>query len=426
MQVNRPAIIMGAFVIALLLGSTHRPEIQYLRPVGEFYVALLQMCVLPFLLATIPLSVRSAMLSNTAGNVAGRLAVWLFATVAIVSLLGIFVSNAIFYVMPIDPGTLAKIGALVGDSAHRVDVEFALDPERTGMLVAPVETGLLALIPTNVFAALASNDSVRVLVFAAIFGIGMVFSEKRSGQSVFGALSHIQEVCVLIFEWFSVFMPLGIIVLIAPQVALLGTEAYAVLALFSYAFLIVSALVLLGALLVVSAALHKPLGMVTSSMLKPMVLGAATRNTLVCIPAALETMTKDLAVKREPCELYLPIGFAAIRFGTIIYFAVAAIFMGTLLGRSFSPGDIVAVAALSVVASVGTIGLSGPAALAPLAAVLRPFGLSYELAVPLLIVLEPIANMIRVVLNVAVNCVVPALAVGTLRGQPGDPVVATK
>lgn len=109
------------------------------------------------------------------------------------------------------------------------------------------------MIPTTVFAALASNDSMRVLVFAAIFGIGMVFREKRSGQSVFGALSHIQEVCVLIFEWFSAFMPAGIIVLIAPQVALLGTEAYAVLALFFYAFPTVSALVLLGALLVVSA-----------------------------------------------------------------------------------------------------------------------------------------------------------------------------
>jgi Na+/H+-dicarboxylate symporter len=101
-----------------------------------------------------------------------------------------------------------------------------------------------------------------------------------------------------------------------------------------------------------------------------------------------------------------------MRFGTIIHFAVAAMFMGTLLGRSFSLDDIVVVAALSVVASFGTLGLSGPAALAPLAAVLRPFGLSYELAVPLLIVLEPIANMIRVVLNVAVNCIVPALAVG--------------
>ena len=252
----------------------------------------------------------------------------------------------------------------------------------------------------------------------------MVFSEKRSGQSVFGALAHIQEVCVLIFEWFSIFVPLGIIVLIAPQVALLGTEAYAVLAVFSYAFLLVSALILLVAIVTLSVVLRVPIGAVVSSMLKPIMLGAATRNTLVCIPAALETMTKELSVKREPCELYVPIGFAAMRFGTIIYFAVAATFMGTLLGRTFSLSDMIMVAALSVVASFGTLGLSGPAALAPLTVVLRPFGLSYELAVPLLIVLEPIANMVRVVLNVAVNCIVPALAVGRPGRQTTNRVLA--
>jgi Na+/H+-dicarboxylate symporter len=56
--------------------------------------------------------------------------------------------------------------------------------------------------------------------------------------------------------------------------------------------------------------------------------------------------------------------------------------------------------------------VTGLAALAPLGSVLRPFGLSYELAVPLMIIVDPIANMVRVMLNVAVNWVIPALAAG--------------
>ena len=78
-----------------------------------------------------------------------------------------------------------------------------------------------------------------------------------------------------------------------------------------------------------------------------MMLGAATRNTIVCIPLAIETMTERLRVRREPCELYIPVGFATIRFGIILYFAVATLFMGTLVGRSFGPGDVVLIAALS-------------------------------------------------------------------------------
>ena len=52
------------------------------------------------------------------------------------------------------------------------------------------ETGIFSVIPTNIFAALSSNDSVRVLIFAVIFGIGMVMTERQSGHSIFGALRH--------------------------------------------------------------------------------------------------------------------------------------------------------------------------------------------------------------------------------------------
>jgi Na+/H+-dicarboxylate symporter len=50
--------------------------------------------------------------------------------------------------------------------------------------------------------------------------------------------------------------------------------------------------------------------------------------------------------------------------------------------------------------------------LAPLAIVLRPFGLSYEVAVPLMIIIDPLADMVRTMLNVALNCMIPTLAGG--------------
>jgi Na+/H+-dicarboxylate symporter len=52
-KVNRPSVTLSAIVIALALGATRLPFLQDLRPLGDFYVALLKICVLPFLLATI-------------------------------------------------------------------------------------------------------------------------------------------------------------------------------------------------------------------------------------------------------------------------------------------------------------------------------------------------------------------------------------
>jgi Na+/H+-dicarboxylate symporter len=181
---------------------------------------------------------------------------------------------------------------------------------------------------------------------------------------------------------------------------------------FSYAFIGVCLVVLSGAIIGLCVSLRVSPRTVFASMLKPMMLGASTRNTLVCIPLALEVMKSELGAARAPCELFIPVGFATLRFGTILYFVIATLFMGTLLGRSFGPLDLLLIALLSTGASFATLGVTGLAALAPLAAVLRPFGLSYELAVPMMIIVDPIANMARVMVNVAVNCAIPALAGG--------------
>jgi proton glutamate symport protein len=163
---------------------------------------------------------------------------------------------------------------------------------------------------------------------------------------------------------------------------------------------------------------------VFGALLKPVMLGASTRNSLICVPLALETLKTDLKVKHETCDLYIPIGIATIRFGTILYFVITTLFVGSLMGRQFTPIDLVSLALFSVGASFATIGVSGLAALAPLAIVLRPFGLSYEVAVPLMIIIDPLADMVRTMLNVALNCMIPALAGGrVIRPKTSSPLL---
>jgi Na+/H+-dicarboxylate symporter len=409
-SVNRPSITLSAVAIAVLLGVFQAPFLGYIKPIGDFYVALLQMCVLPFLLTTIPLAVRSAMTSGTAGPVARTIAACVIGALAAVALTAVIIPELIFLFLSVDDATLARIGSFVGSSGDKVDIEFALNPALAGGGEHAWDHGILAFVPTNIFAALSNNDSMRVLVFVVIFGIGMVLTERDAEPSLFASLQHIQAVCILIFECFGLLMPIGIVALIAPQVALIGADIFSLLAMFCYAFFGVSIFILVGTIFVLSLALRIPPHSVFSSLLKPMMLGASTRNTLVCIPLALETLTKDFRVARAPCELFIPVGFATLRFGTILYFIIATLFMGTLLGRDFSILDLLLVAVLSTLASFATLGVTGLAALVPLAAVLRPFGLSYELAVPMMVIIDPLANMVRVMVNIAVNCTIPALA----------------
>jgi hypothetical protein len=156
-----------------------------------------------------------------------------------------------------------------GATADGIDVEFAINPSRDPQSTGNGETGIFSVIPTNIFAALSSKDSVRVLIFAVIFGIGMVMTERQSGHSIFGALRHVQAVCITIFDWFSLLVPVGIVALIAPQVALLGPDAFTVLALFGCAFLATSFLLLSCATLVCALLLRGSPGAVFAALLKP-------------------------------------------------------------------------------------------------------------------------------------------------------------
>jgi Na+/H+-dicarboxylate symporter len=51
---TKPQVTLTAVVIAVVLGLSKASFVESLRPAGEIYLALLQMSVLPFLMAAIP------------------------------------------------------------------------------------------------------------------------------------------------------------------------------------------------------------------------------------------------------------------------------------------------------------------------------------------------------------------------------------
>jgi Na+/H+-dicarboxylate symporter len=101
-SVNRPSITLAAIVIALALGAMRLPFLQYLRPVGDFYIALLKIRVLPFLLSTIPLAVRSAMVNGSTGGTLRSLIAWLMITLVVVALASVIVTSVIFSFASVD------------------------------------------------------------------------------------------------------------------------------------------------------------------------------------------------------------------------------------------------------------------------------------------------------------------------------------
>ena len=417
---NKPQVTLGAIAIAIALGMSGLPLVETLRPVGELYLALLQMSVLPFLLAAIPLAMRSAIAQGAAGRMLVRVIIWLGLSIILVATVGILLSAIGFGLYPISSKAIAAVGRLVGEASGQVDIEFVMELARATSNAGNGThgNGLVDLVPSNIFAALSANQITSVLIFAGIFGLSMAVTERRTGNSFFAELKHLHDVCLLIFDWLNLFVPVAIVALIAPQVAQLGSDVLFILGQFLL-FVAAGSILLMGvSIVLIAIAIRQPMSHTFSAMLKPLALVAAARNAIACIPLAFDVMTKELRVSRAGCELFIPLGFTILRFGFILHFAASAIFIGALVGRSFSIPEMLMIGILSTVASFGTIGLNGPAGLAALAGVLRPFALSFELALPILIVVDPIVGMLRAAVTVAVTCAIAALAGG--RQQTDD------
>src|SRR5262249_41944867 len=152
----------------------------------------------------------------------------------VIGMIGVLVPAVVFRLAPFDQDTIKAVGSLVGRSVGSVDLEFYLDSSSPA--ASGVSSGVVALVPSNIFFALSTDDTMQVLVFAAIFGIAMAASERRTGRSFFGVLESLHDACLLIFQWLNLLVPVGFIALIAPQIARLGPKAYVMLAHFSYVF----------------------------------------------------------------------------------------------------------------------------------------------------------------------------------------------
>jgi Na+/H+-dicarboxylate symporter len=100
--VSNPRVTLMSIAIAIGLGLSHLPFVEKLRPLGDLYLALLQMSVLPFLLAAIPLALRSAIKQGAASHVLVRLVIWLCVSLVLASVAGIGLSSIVFSVLPVN------------------------------------------------------------------------------------------------------------------------------------------------------------------------------------------------------------------------------------------------------------------------------------------------------------------------------------
>jgi len=378
-------LVLGA-VVGLIVG----PGIAVISPLGDIFVRLLKMIVIPVIFTSLVVGAASISPARL-GRVGVKILVFYLVTSAFAVALGLLAGN-IFA-----PGMGLNIGG--GEAAGRE-------------LVAPrlIDT-LLAIIPTNPASSLANGAVLQVIFFALFFGIGVSVLQvtgndriKKAAETVLSFFEGAAEVMYKIVGWILQYAPIGVFALIAKVFGQQGAQAFGPLVIVTlavYLALIIHALLVYGGLL-------KGFGLKLTRFFRSartaMITAFVTRSSSGTLPVTL-TSTDDLGVKREISSFTLPLGATINMDGTAIYLGICAIFVANAIGSPLNFTQQLTVIITAVLASIGTAGVPGAGAIM-LLLVLNSVGLPVAdgspvaMAYAMILGIDALLDMGRTSLNV--------------------------
>lgn len=385
--------------IQLLLGrdgDAATTALDWISIVGQGYIGLLKMLVMPLVFVAIVGAFTRAEVTEHFGRIAFAVLAVLLGTVTVAAVLG--------WGATVLTG-LAHAGFLDAATPDAAELSsLASQQSEAASLTLPQE--ILSFIPTNPFADLAgarSTSTIAVVIFSAILGVAYIrLRDKDVDQADFfkSLIDSLYGIVMRIVAMVLGLTPYGILALIAKVMA--ASDYRAILGLGKFV------LVSYGALLAVLCVhclilLANRVNPATYFKKAFPVLSFAfvLRSSAGALPLNIETQHKALGVDSASANLAASFGMSIGQNGCAgVYPAMLATIVAPTVGIDvLSPTFFVPLIAVVAISSFGVAGVGGGATFASLI-VLGTMGLPIEV-VAVLASVEPLIDMGRTALNVS-------------------------
>ncbi len=372
-----------------------KESITWFNIIGNGYVQLLQMIVMPLVFASILSAVAKLHNASSLGKISILTIGTLLFTTLIAALVGVFVTNLF--------GLTAE-GLIQGtqETARLSAIESNYLGKVADLTVPQL---ILSFIPKNPFADLtgASPTSIiSIVIFATFLGIAalqLLKDDVTKGQRVLAAIDTLQAWVMKLVRLVMKLTPYGVLALMTKVVA--GSNIQDIMKLGSF---VVASYLGLAIMFVVHAVLLSLTGINPLKFFKkvwPVLTFAFTsRSSAASIPLNVEAQTRRLGVPESIASFSASFGATIGQDGCAgLYPAMLAVMVAPTVGiNPLDPVWIATLVGIVTISSAGVAGVGGGATFAALI-VLPALGLPVTL-VALLISVEPLIDMGRTALNV--------------------------
>jgi Na+/H+-dicarboxylate symporter len=401
--VINPWVVIGSLGLGFSLGAL-LPELSLsLAFVGNIYVDLLKMIVLPFMISAIIFSLQRLFREHGMASILGRLVLVFVLFASVAAVLGTLTMVAMRPGENLPQSTLSTFGRLVGSDLASTDTAMSLRNEDAEPPKKGIGDIFLSLVPSNIFAALANGETLKALVFALLFGFAVGHVPPNIADGLTYSLETIYRSCQTLTRWLNYPLPLVLVCMSAEQLAKTGIEPLQAMMQFVLAFGLASLAALALALLVLYKRGHHSLQETLDALREPFALALATRNSTTCMPTMIEVLTNRLGYARSRVELLVPLSVSLLRIGPMLYYVCATLFIAQLYGRSVNPAEIMLVMVVSILAGFASAGMTGLVTVSLTGMACGYLGLPFEAAFILFVAVDPICDMLRTLVMVIGN-----------------------
>ncbi|HCZ5613105.1 TPA: L-cystine transporter [Staphylococcus aureus] len=388
-------IVFG--VLLHLVYGTHSNVItstsDWFNIVGQGYVALLQMIVMPLIFISIVAAFTKIQIGEKFAKIGSPIFIFLIGTVTIAAIVGVVYA----LVFGLDASTIN-----LGNAEQARGSEIAKQAKDLTAHTLPQQ--ILELLPKNPFLDFTgqrATSTIAVVIFASFIGFAYLRVARKQpdhGELLKSAIDAIYSLVMAIVTFVLRLTPYGVLAIMANTLSTSDFGAIWTLGKFliaSYAALITMYII---HLVILSLLGISPIRYVKKT-LEVLIFAFTSRSSAGALPLNVQTQTRRLGVPEGIANFAATFGLSIGQNGCAgIYPAMLAIMVAPVANVEIDLQFIVTLIAVVIISSFGVAGVGGGATFASIL-VLSTLNLPVALA-GVLISVEPLIDMGRTALNV--------------------------
>ena len=392
--------LIAGIIVGIFLHTHENPLVSnILVLIGQLFIRLIQMVVIPLVISAIIIGVTSIGDNKQLGKYGTKMILYY----GIITVCAVVIGAVLALIFK--PG----LGA-----AQYVNVASAVEiQQQVESTIAETQGHLtsifLGFIPKNPLESIAKGEMIPIIVFVLIFALALAKIGEMN-RPIVSFFESTFAATMKVTDWIMYFAAPGVFALTATAISSFGMDIFQCISKYLLVLLIAFAIQFFIVYPVFLKIFSRvPVLMLFAAMAEAMMVAFGTASSSATLPLTI-TCSERGGISHKISNFVLPLGATLNMDGTAILQTVAVIVLAQMYGIHLTPFIIIQICFLAIIASSTSAGIPG-AGLITIALVLNGLGLSPEQLVAgfaMLFALEKLTDMFRTVLNVASDAVVTA------------------